>query len=334
MKALVLGCGSIGVRHIGHLLQLGVTDLEAADPDPAACKKAESLFNIPVCLDPEEALRKSPEVVLVCTPAHLHIPMALKALDSGAHVFIEKPLSTAVKGTEELLREVKAGGKTVQVGYNLRYHPAMMAIKRIVDAGRLGRVLAAHAEFGLYLGKWWPNQDYRQSYMARADLGGGLLMDASHEIDSLMWFLGDVREVAAFEGRQSTLAIDGADTVKVIMNMDSGAVASLHLDCLQPTYTRSYTLTGEDTSLRWDCPRGRADSSLGRLFWFDNKTGQYKRVRLRGRAEDTYVEELRDFLDCVDNRRAPLVGLDQGIKVLRVVEAIEESVRNGATVKV
>ena len=105
-------------------------------------------------------------------------------------------------------------------------------------------------------------------------------------------------------------------------------------DRLQPTYTRGYVLAGEGTCLRWDCPRGRADTSLGRLMWFDNSKERFRRVRLRGKPEDTYLEELRDFVTCAETGTPPLVGLEQGIEVLRVVLAIQRAIETGQTVKV
>ena len=334
MKALVLGCGSIGMRHVGHLIELGVATVEAADPNPDVCTAARSRFGIKAFVDPDEALGRNPDCVLVCTPAKSHVPMAMKALESGAHLFIEKPVSTSLEGLDDLAEKADECGRTVQIGYNLRFHPAMMAIKRIVESGRLGRILVAHAQFGHYLDRWWPGRDYRDSYMAHTDLGGGFLMDASHEIDSLMWFLGDVDQVMGMGGKLSDLEIDGADAYKVVMKMKSGAMASLHLDCLHPTYTRMYQLAGEDTSIRWDCPKGRADTSLGRLQLFDRDQDRFKRIRLKGAPQDTYMGELQDFLHCVDSGQAPLVGLDQGIKVLKVVKAIERAIESGQTVTV
>lgn len=329
-----MGCGSIGMRHVGHLLRLGDVTVEAADTSLEICETAKSRFGIKAFVNPEEALERDPDCVLVCTPANSHVPVALAALEAGAHVFIEKPISTNMDGLAALVQKANEYGRTVQVGYNLRYHPAMQAMKRMVESGRLGQVLIAHAEFGLYLNKWWPGRDYRNSYMAHADLGGGLLMDASHEIDSLLWFLGEVEEVAAIGGKLSLLEIDGADAIKVVMKMKSGAVASLHLDCLQPTYTREYMLAGEGTCLRWDCPQGRADTSLGRLLWFDRSEERFKRVRLRGEPQDTYLNELRDFVGCLKTGKPPLVGLEQGIEVLRVVLAIQRAIETGQTVKV
>lgn len=314
--------------------QLGLSEVEASDPNPAACDKAREQFGIPVSSNPHEALNRNPDIALVCTPASLHISMTLQALDAGAHVFVEKPLSTNLDGVEVLAQKARAKGRIVQVGYNLRYHPAVRAMKRMLDSGSLGQVFTAHAEFGLYLAKWWPDREYQTSYMAHAGLGGGLLLDASHEIDSLLWLLGSVRRVTAFGGKLSALEIEGVDVVKVVLEMKSGAVASLHLDCLQPAYTRVYTFIGEGTGLRWDCSRGRADSSLGRLLLFDPEGDRFKPVRLRGRPEDTYVEELRDFLSSVETGKPPMVGLEEGIEVLRVVRAIREAILTNQVVEV
>lgn len=334
MKVLVVGCGSMGLRHIAHLRQLGIPGVEAADPDPVARGRVRERFGIVAYEDADAALRAQPDVVLVCTPARQHVAMALKALDAGAHVFIEKPLSVSLEGVDALTAKAGRSGRALQVGYNLRYHPAFRRMKELVEAGAVGKVLTAHAEFGLYLERWWPGRDYRASYMASAGLSGGLIFDVSHEIDALAWFLGDVQEVAAYGGKLSALEIRGVDCVKAVLRTASGAIASLHMDCLQPAYTRSFSLVGEGTALRWDCPRGRADKSVGRLALFDTKSDRYQRVGVDGRPDETYLEELRDFLRCVEDGKPPLVGLREGIAALRVAMAIQRSLETGQVARV
>ena len=336
MKALVLGCGSIGLRHIGHLRRLGFADADiaVADPSPAARERAKTQQGITVEQDPERALDRRPDVVLVCTPAATHVPLTLKALDAGAHVFVEKPLSTSLEGLDALTAKVRATGRVVQVGYQLRYHPAMRETKAVLDAGRLGPVLAARAEFGLYLPKWWPGRDYRRSYMVNPEEGGGLLLDVSHEIDLMMWFLGPVQEVVGYSAKHSALEIHGVDLITVLLKMAGGALVYLHIDCLQPTYTRGYRLIGAGTALHWDCLRGRADRSVGRLQIYEASRDRFERVRVPGRARDAFVEELRDFISAVTHRRPSLVGVADGIEVLRVVQAIHEAVQTGRSVQV
>jgi len=132
MKALVLGCGSIGFRHIGHLRKLGVSEIEAADPNPEARERVHRELGLAVGSDPEKALSGRPDIVLVCTPASTHIPMALRALAAGAHVFVEKPLSTGLREIRPLADAVAINGRVLQVGYNLRYHPAMRRAKEVL----------------------------------------------------------------------------------------------------------------------------------------------------------------------------------------------------------
>lgn len=334
MKALVMGCGSIGVRHIFHLKQLGLTQVEATDPDPQASDRAKADCRVVVYSNPEEALAKRPDVVLVCTPAAAHVPMTIKALEAGAHVFVEKPLSIGLDGVDSLMEKARLDGRVVQVGYNLRYHPAMRLAKEILESGRLGKILTGHAEFGLYLKKWWPDRDYRKSYMAESSLSGGLLLDASHEIDLLIWFMGPVKEVVSCGDKLSDLDMKGLDVIKVLMRMESRALASLDIDCLQPTYTRGFTLVGEDSALRWDCADGRADKSLGRLWVYDSAKGRYEEIPIHGNSGETYLEELRDFLDSVTAGRPAQVGLQHGIEVLRVIAAIQKAIQNPSAVPV
>ncbi len=334
MKALILGCGSIGLRHVGHLRKLGLMDIQAADPNAQARDRAKALCGIPVAPNSEEALSRRPDIVLVCTPAATHIPLALKALEAGAHVFVEKPLSTSMEGIEALQERIQSDGRIVQIGYQLRYHPAMKASREMIRSGLLGKILSAHALFGHYLPKWWPGRDYRQSYMTDANLCGGLLMDVSHEIDLLIWFLGKAQEVTAYGAKGSRLEIQGMDVLKILMQMASGALVSLSIDCIQPTYTRGYELIGEDAALRWDCSVGRADTSLGQLqVCFPGET-RYQRVPMEGDPRDTYVDELRDFLSSVKSHRPPPVSVTDGVEVLRVAMAIQRAMEGHTSIQV
>lgn len=333
MKALVLGCGSIGLRHIEHLRQLGVSQIEAADPDASARARVQER-SIWVTPRPEEALQHRPDVVLVCTPASTHVDLASQALRAGAHVFIEKPLCTTPLEGETLRRIAAEDGRVVQVGYNLRYHPTVRGAKKLVEEGRIGPVLTAHFKFGLYLEKWWKDRDYRASYMAQADLGGGLLLDSSHEIDLALFFLGRVSLASAISGKLSRLEIRGVDAVKGLLKMESGAIVTLSIDCLQPKYTRGFQLVGENAALGWDCSGGRADSSLGKLLLCERGQESYLEIPVEGDPLDTYVEELRDFLAAVENRRPSAVDLEQGLQVVRVASALEESIRTGQTVRI
>src|SRR5206468_5770621 len=127
---------------------------------------------------------RRPEGVLVCTPPHLHVDIALRAVGAGAHVFVEKPIATTPAGVDLLARDAARAGRSVLVGYNLRFHAGLRRMKALVDGGAVGRVVSLRAEFGQYLPDWRPAQDYRTGYLAQPE-SGGIVLDGSHEIDAI-----------------------------------------------------------------------------------------------------------------------------------------------------
>jgi predicted dehydrogenase len=211
-SVLVAGAGSIGRRHLANLQKLGCRRLAAADPDAGRLQSAVEQISVESFRDFDEALSNfKPDVVFVCTPPVLHVEQALRALRSGADVFIEKPLSNRLEGVSELKAEAGKHGRVVQVGYNLRFNPGIRMLKQFVEEGVAGRILWARAEVAQYLPDWRPWQDYRQSYTARQELGGGIILDASHEIDYVLWLLGPPRELTCMAGKVSGLEVNVED---------------------------------------------------------------------------------------------------------------------------
>ena len=167
-------------------------------------------------------------------------------------MLIEKPLAATSDGIDELSRVVAAKNLHVTVGYQLRFHAAVMRLRELVCSGSLGRLLAIRAEFGQYLPTWRPSRDYRETYTAQAALGGGILLDASHEIDYVRWFAGEIRCVYAAAGHLSRLEMDAEDTAAMILRFDGDVLGEVHVDCLQRGYSRTCTIIGS-----------RRDRSLG-----------------------------------------------------------------------
>ena len=304
-RVLVVGVGSIGRRHLGILKELGGVTLAACEPDAERLQAVTDEFDVAGFRSLEAGLALfRPDAVLVCTPPVFHIAQAREAVAAGADVFIEKPLSASLDGVAELAAEAVAGARVVQVGYNLHFERSLRRVKQLVDDQAIGRVLWARIEFGQYLPDWRPLQDYRQSYSARRELGGGILLDASHELAYAIWLLGEPVEVVSLAGRVSDLDVDVEDCATVLLRFAGGAQADVHVDFVQRVPSRSCTLAGERGTIVWDalahtvrvCTPGAAD----RLEEFP--TGD----------NDAYREELRHFLDCVARRTEPHVGLGLG----------------------
>ena len=315
---LVVGAGSIGRRHLANLRNLGVQRLAVCDPAKERLAAITSELKLERFDNFSSALAFQPNAVFVCTPPLYHIEQALSALDSAAHVFIEKPLSHSMQGVGELLRKADEVQRVVQVGYNFRFHPGLKLLKEMLNSGVLGNILLAHAEFGQYLPDWRPWQDYRQSYTARQELGGGILLDASHELEYLAWLLGKPIEVMCMAGKVSGLEVDVEDCADMLVRLASGTQAAIHLDFIQRNYVRSCKLAGELGTAIWDftCPELK-------VYYAENKTWQSFPYKFE--TNDMYIAEVKSFFSSIEAGITERADLRRAADVLAVVLAAKSA---------
>lgn len=326
LSALVAGCGSIGQRHLRNLHHLGLRRLTTCDPDPDRLAPLAAELPIRTFSGFEEALNQSePDLVFICTPPIYHVAQALKALRTNAHVFVEKPLSHTLTGVAELAAEARARRRIVQVGYNLRFHPGIRQLKKMVEEKIIGRVLYARAEVGQYLPEWRPWQDYRVGYSARRELGGGIILDASHEIDYIIWLLGKPSEVFCMADRVSDLEVDVEDCATLLLRFEDRCFADVHMDFIQRTYARTCKIVGSEGTLWWDY-------SLNEVR-LTKPGGQAQTVGFEFDADQMYLDELHHFLTCVETRIDPLVTLEAGRNTMEVAAAALVSAAEGRRVR-
>lgn len=319
MRIAVIGCGSIGRRHIRNLLALGIKEVMGCDTNPGRVDAVRAEYGIAGVLKFSEVLAARPDAVVVGTPTSLHVPPALEAAKAGCHLFIEKPLSDCLDGIDGLVEEVDRRQLVTLIGSNFKFHPSFTRMKEIIASGILGRVLSARCQFGQYLPDWHPWEDYRKGYSARRELGGGILLD-SHEFDYMSWFLGDVKEVFCIAERLSELEINTEDTAAVILRFSSGAIGEIHLDYTQRAYQRNYEFLGERGTLMWDFnDRGvRLYKATEKMWEVYDEPRSYD-------LNDMYLQEMRHFVDCVENRKQTVTNIHSGLKCLRAIIAARKS---------
>jgi predicted dehydrogenase len=209
--------------------------------------------------------------------------------------------------------------------------PSLGRFRDLLLGGRIGRILSARAEVGQFLPSWRPGADYRQTVSARADLGGGVLLELSHEIDYLLWLFGEAAWVWAHLGRRSCLEIEVEDTANLALAFaeepeGSRLVAALNMDFVRHDKTRNCTVIGADGSLRWDAIAGTVE------VFEPGEDGWRSLFNQPPPIDESYRAEWRHFLYCIARGSEPLVGGGHGLAVLRVVEAARESARCGAKV--
>lgn len=312
---LVLGCGSIGRRHIRNLRLLGRRVL-AYDPDIARRDWVRRELGCETVDDPRRALDNDLEATWICTPPHRHAQGARSALARGIPCFIEKPLAHNRTDGEALAALSRRSRTRAAVGYQLRWMPALRWIKKSLEAGRWGKLLHLRAYVGQYLPDWRPWQDYRKSYTADRSQGGGVLLDCSHEIDLCRWLAGEIREAYCRAERLSTLDIAVADTAELVLGFESGAMGSVHLDMISRGPRRGLEILATEATVIWDQP-----SFTVRIY--SAKTRRWSEKRFPFDVNELYLEETRAFL----RGSREIVDAADGARTLAVVEAAERSAR-------
>ena len=305
-KVLVVGAGSIGARH-ARLLAAQGADVAFSDPRVVSLAGARVHAG---GLDDVEGF----DAIIVATPSALHREHALAALTSGARVLVEKPLATSTEGLDDL---VVAGGDRLAVACNQRLYPPNERVVEVVRSGRVGRLIAVRLWTGHYLPDWRPTTDYRSSYSARRELGGGILFDAIHEIDLLLWLLGDGFEVlGSAVDRLSDLAIDVEDTVRALLRHTSGALCSLELDAVSRRYRRGMELIGTEGTLRLDRARSVVE--------VENGDG-IETVAITEPGTVSYERQAERLLEWVATGRPMPVEGTVGAAAVRLAERIREA---------
>jgi len=324
---LVVGCGSIGKRHIRNLRALEAGEITAHDVRPERCYEVEQEYGVKTYSNLDEALAQKPDVALVCTPSSLHIAPALSAAQSGCHLFIEKPLSHSLDGVDELLKIVAQKNRVTLVGCNMRFHPGIAKMKELLEGNGIGRITCARVQAGQYLPDWHPWEDYRKGYSARESLGGGVILDGVHEIDYITWFLGEVSQVFCFSGKLSSLEIDTEDTAEILLQFRSGVIAEVHLDYVQRSYGRSCRIIGEDGTILWDFNEKQV-----RLYSAESKTWEVFQEKPGYDINEMYLDEMKHFLQCVEGKAKPMQDIGSGKGILEIALAIKESAETGRVV--
>jgi predicted dehydrogenase len=317
VRILIAGPGSIGGRHLRNLRKLGAEDIVVLRRSPVPVPGNE---DISVLTNLDEALATNPDLVLVCTPATEHLRIANAAVEAGCHLFVEKPLCGSWAGVEDLLTKVKAAGKVGMAGFDLRFDRGLHKAAALVESERIGQVLAIHAQVGQYLPDWRPGTDYRRGITARSDLGGGVILELIHELDIVSWLAGPIAEVGCIAGKVSDLQMDVEDTAEVVLRFSSGAVGSVHLDCIDRTPVRLLRVIGSKGTLVWDGVAQTLDWQKEGEEWqrFD-WTSQNRNAR--------FTEEMICLIDCVRSGNRPPVDLDGAAATLRAALAARRSAK-------
>lgn len=311
MKGLVVGLGSIGIRHLNNLYQLGVTELAALRVRNLSPPTEVKVPQLQIFTDFQEALSQGFDFVVIANPTSLHLPYAQTAVEAGCHVYLEKPVSHTWDGIEKL--QQAQGQAEIFVGYQMRYHPHLKQIKTWLDDGKIGEIQNVHADLGTHLPSWHPWEDYKKSYAARRDLGGGVILTMIHEIDLLYWFLGRPQSLSATGGRLTPLGIDAEDTAHIQMNYPKDNLqARLTMDYWRNPEVRNIFIHGTQGSIHWDSPTGKT------VLKREKEEPLELQLSSEWDRNDLFLDIMKDFLAVIRREKENPLPLSEGLESLQI----------------
>lgn len=249
---LVIGAGSIGERHIGVLQSLGYKNIHVYRQRLLPFRNIEN-SSVNSFTNWDEINHIKPYAAIICTPTSQHLPQAQECLHQEMHVLVEKPLADTTQAIDDLMSLAIEKNKLVQVGYMLRYHPLMKKLKSIISTQELGRLVSFSSIWAEYLPNWHPWEDYRTSYAARKDLGGGVALTLSHDLDIVNWLVGELpHQYHKIYNYHSDLAVDVEAGAAFLLSYPMGVTGVVQLNFYQKIPVRKYELVFSNALVTFD----------------------------------------------------------------------------------
>ena len=327
MKFLIAGLGSIGRRHLRHLLALAQHQVLLYRTHRATLPE-QDLPDLPVETDLDKALAWKPDAVVVSNPTALHLEVAIPAAQAGCHILLEKPVSHSLDRLDELQAAADETGARILVGFQFRHHPGLRQIAELLAGGNVGRPLSARAHWGEYLPGWHPWEDYRQSYSARKDLGGGVVLTLTHPLDYLRWLLGEVGALWAFTGQLSDLELQVEDTAEIGLRFGSGVIGGLHLDYNQRPPRHQLEIVCSGGTIRWD-----NEAKALEVYSMEKESWAQYPLPTGFQRDDLFRAQMAHFIQVAEGKVQPVCTLEDGTKALELALAVHRSQQEGKLIE-
>jgi len=320
MKILIAGLGSIGRRHLRNLVSLGESDIVLYRTHKSSLLNTE-LGNFPVETDLSKAFDCKPDAVVISNPTAMHMTIAEQAAEANCHIFIEKPISHTIESLGSFEIALKKSTSVVFVGFQFRFNPGLKTVKKIIDDKVIGRPISFKSHWGEYLPGWHPWEDYRKSYAANRDMGGGVVLTLSHPLDYLRWIFGEIKELFAVTGKFSDLEIKSEDTAEVLLTFTNNIIGGLHLDYYQQPKKHYLSIICSNGTAYWEY-----ETSMVRLEKASSEIVELK-VPDRYERNQMYLAEMQHFLDICKKGVHPICTYSDGKKALEFAWGILQSGR-------
>ena len=321
MNFLVLGCGSVGKRHLKNLIEIGINrdQIFAVDPRVDRLEEVKDLGVKNIFKTLEEVLNENINTCIVCSPTSMHIDQSIKLLNKKINILMEKPLCNNLEGVERLIDIRNKNNLTFMMAYVFRFSPLTLKVKDLLNENKIGKVLYARGEFSEYLPDWHPWEDYRGFYMAKKNMGGGSILDQCHIMDLFHFLFGNFSSVYAFNTKISNLEIQADDIAELIVHFDNKIIGSIHTDIFGRRHNKTFEIKGTDGNITWDFYNKKVilyESNTKKETIFDNFDNDFNKC---------YIDELNTFISACKGDNVIYPNLEVGIDTMKLIISAEKS---------
>ncbi|MFM8618467.1 MAG: Gfo/Idh/MocA family protein [Opitutaceae bacterium] len=326
-NVLVIGCGGIGERHVRCLLRTGRARVTACDADAGRRERIAATYGVPATGDAAEAIAANgTDAVVICTPAHTHVPLARAALAAGRHVLIEKPLSTSLDAVAELIAERDSSGRQAAVAYVYHVFPFLVAAREFINRREFGPVREVTAVSGQCYPAFRP--DYREIYYRDRATGGGAIQDAiTHVVNWVESVIGPADRLTCDCSRQVLEGVNVEDTVHLTARHGS-VLANYALNQFQAPNENVVQFNAAGGSVRIELHRqrwGTFAAGASDWTWHDAPVPE---------RDSHFIAQANAFLDQIEGHPAKLCSLESAAQTLRFNLAALASAETGTRVEV
>ncbi len=324
---LIIGCGSIGERHLRCFAHTGRCAVMACEVNPTLAASIRERYGVPVYESLDVALAEGrPTAAVICTPAHLHLPMALRLLKSEHHLLIEKPLAIETSLVGEVRDAMAKARRYVGVAYVYHFMPWIGEARSFLRGGSLGKILHASAVGGQHFPSFRPA--YRDTYYARHEHGGGAIQDAlTHVINAMEWLIGPCTRVFCDAAHQALEGVAVEDTVNVAARHGQTLV-SYAMTQFQVPNENTLLIHGEHGSVKIETNHQRwAFIGTGDKDWTWHQTPPLERDAL-------FIAQANAFLDGLDGKDTLLCTFEEAVQTLKFNQAALRSAASGIAIDI
>jgi len=325
---LIIGSGSVGKRHARNLGAFGCS-ISCVDPRKDRLDELASEIKVQGTFSTiEEALDKAENLhgVVVASPPRFHIDQSIASLEKGLPVFLEKPVSPHLNEALRLQECVNATGIPLLLGYTWRWWEPLRYVRRLLKSNEIGNLLHVQFVMSAHLEDWHPWEKIQDFFMSSLELGGGALLDESHWPDLMLWLFGMPVNVFARIDKISSLDIETDDNVDMVVCYSEGPTVSIHLDLYGRPHEKKIIFVGEKGTIRWTADPNQVAVGYG-------MEQQWKITNYDCERNDMFVAAAAEFLEILDGGSVRTCSIDDGVGIMKLIEAARKSSAEGCIVK-